>query len=315
MKCAYSIPKDAGDDTLKIAKIRNYGGYGMFVYAPSDGKLTKICGTNKTEQDFSGWTDFERMIGLGDSIYFYKLTDWQDPLKEQGVFRLDCRTGEAAQLIAEKPSHDIVCFSAAGDKLVYYDLSTSIPKKSETRFIAFDLTTGEEMPLLDPQALFEAQHPDKSAWTKDPNAHREPFELVGLQCDESHVFIAWSSQLDPKKYDETQSWLTVCDWDGNIEQTLEITALPTITDEAYIESYLEHRSFLPAKDIKRIQKNGLEQSFDWEHFGWIDGDEESLHYADGVLYLDGGYEKCKLSVADLLSGNAEITPIWFQALD
>lgn len=309
MKCAYSITKDISDDTLGIAKFRECGGYGMFVYAPADGELTKLYGTNKTEQGFSAWTEYERMVGLDDDIYFYKLTDWQDPLKEQGVFRLDCRTGEAAQLIAEKPNHDITCFSAAGDKLVYYDLSTYTPKKSETRFVAFDLTTGEETPLLDPQVLFESQHPGESAWTKRLDARREPFELAGLLCDESHVFIAWNSELDPEKSEE-QSWLTVCDWDGNIAQTLEITALPTVTDSAFIEKYLKQNSYLSSKEVKQIQKNGLKQSFAWFRIDMTD-DDMPLHYANGMFYLKGIYQECTISLADLLDGNAEIKPVYF----
>lgn len=310
MKCAYKIDRDTSDSAMNVAEETPFGGYGMFVYAPADGTLTKIQGTDAPVQGFVPWnkTETECIIGLGDAVYFRKSTSWGDPLKGNGIFRIDCLTGETEELIKQKPSTTIYEFSAAGDKIVYCEAR----HQDEQCFQLYDLTTGEETILTTKHALAEAHYPDNAETAKQFLYNCSDSSIVSLLCDTSHVLIVLHSFGSFDSEFHNKSFLAVCGLDGKIEQTIDIEKLPNITDSDHIERYIDYmravwgEDEISPKEAEQMRKDGKEeyfQTFTQSYF-------HSFHYADGICYLRGSNMEYTLSLDGALNGNAEIKPLF-----
>lgn len=298
MKCAYQLGKDYSDKSLNISKYETHNGYDIYMYAPAEGKLTRLHGTDSLQKDFHAWSDDECFLGSGDYVYFLKKTGWQDPLKGEGVFRIDCRTGVTEQAVKPKNGCCIRSFSVAGDKIVCYEENNI--KTEDTDFIVFDSAAGEETRLMTAQALFETQYPGEAAWNSEFEAFvfgTHPFYLENLLCDESHVFFVWQATQDENGL---QTYLTICDWNGEIAQTVNISQLASITDAGYIERMLSHIQEDYGDDYgmtpeaeEKYRTEGVEEWF------------SESHYADGLFYLRGWNQECTLSLADALEGKSD----------
>lgn len=301
LACSYRISRQLGDPALDTANSEQFGGYELFAYEPDSEKLTRLAGTDTLIKNFIILLHGTELCGIGDDVYFEKWNaDWQDPLKGDGFFRIDCRSGTIEQIL--KPGNGEVFGDYAVTPEAIVCRVTSTVHDDYEMIKRYSLSNGEASDLISVQEIVETQYPD---WKPDRTGN-PPFWMTGLLSNAEHVCVFW--YYNRPETDGLSYYLTLLDHSGQIEQTVELPGTFAVTDADFVEQYLTDRQHdlhtfaLTDAEIEEIQQNGVKDYFDYC--------EENLHITDGKLYLRGSYQEYMLPILDALSGSSALTPLY-----
>ncbi|MBR5363362.1 MAG: hypothetical protein IK134_08575 [Oscillospiraceae bacterium] len=202
----YGESHELMDANMLIFNQDNYGVWEMYCYEPEPKKLTTLLTSGEPQKGYGGYRAPQiggylhpagsDLKGVGNYVYFHKVTtDWRDPLKGAGVFRIDCRTGLTEQVVKLKTEKSRL-YSVCGD-CVYYSLACSNMYNGvsvdEEIIHAYDLKTGADTELVSVLDLAMQQ----ASWLKPEmtySTYREEaqVELGTLMADRDRCYLSWT---------------------------------------------------------------------------------------------------------------------------
>lgn len=177
-----------------------YAGYQLSCYEPAAQKLTQLGGTKGLLKSYHRDTVASDLGGYGDYVIFRKSSaDWQDSIKNQGIYRLDCRTGEIVSL--SDTSSYRVCYAVIGNNLYYFtddrkDSSWDAPR-TFMGICRVDLTTLEKTVWKDYKEDFAKKvWPEFSYDNKD--VQKQWFGIYSLYAIGDKLLVEWDCLIpDP----------------------------------------------------------------------------------------------------------------------
>lgn len=315
MNCSYMTEISAYDANMNITDRQQYGRCEMFCYEPETQKLTSLCSSGDWQKDYTPFSSVAADLkGVGDYVYFHKWeSDWRDPVKGCGIFRIDCRTGVISQVVdidnnsRNKDRYYSVSgnhryYSASGDR-IYYCLSDYFATNPE--YHVFDLTTGEDTELLTLETIVQSVYPDFVCDEEVMQYHR--LMMDSFFVDDTYLHILWTYyEKDEAETDVYNPYigLTVLDTDGKIVKTVNLRDAEGVERPREILE-IQATKYADYFDIKtEKQKN--------EHLAntkaYIDG--WGACYDNGTFYLKSDLVQYRLTVEDILHGRLKPEPLY-----
>lgn len=308
INCTYLQVINAYDSAMELTDQQQFGGYEMFCYEPETQKLTTLSTSGDLQMDYRPFSSVEAELkGVGDYVYFHKYAaDWRDPLKDGGVFRIDCRTGVISQVV-EAATDKTRFYTVSGDRIYY---SVGQFSAANPAFHVYDLTTGVDTELFTLEKVVQSVDPDF--------VYDESLEGMGeihtysICSDETYLNITWyyydrdeAAKYEGKEEEYLPSdMLTVLDRDGNVVKTVNLRDAEGVEKPREIID-IQVAKYADAFNIKtEEQKNEFISHTEAHLSGWF------ARYDNGTFYLQSGYVQYRMTVEDILHGSLKPEPLY-----
>ena len=238
------------DSNMNIISGESRGGYELYCYEPEPKKLTVLATTGEPQKDYYPKSS-AMMKGVGDYVYYHKVSgDWRDPVKNSGIYRIDCRTGVIEQVLNLKRDKSLY-YTVSGNDIYYSFVTTSdFQDPTYTSFFKYNMKTQETTELISFFDLAKTQadwlDQEKTGYDYGRDAS---IDFANMIAANGCLYIPWCVN-DYRKKDEAAgyNYITRFDADGNYETVDLGNAKGTDLPEEYVRSYVAKHGYWNNED-------------------------------------------------------------------
>ena len=210
ISCSYEEYWNTYDANMQLTSSETKGLWEMYCYEPESKKLTTLVSSGEAQKGYQTCTIINGgsgslnapyasdLKGIGDYVYFHKIKcDWRDPVKDAGIFHIDCRTGVITKDV-KLVSNKSVLYQISGN-LAYYTFdpkyNASFTASDACKICCYDMTDGTETQLATMSELAKEVLPDLTEEDWDNTYRQNIFvHMQNLFVAGGKLYLFWTFQ-------------------------------------------------------------------------------------------------------------------------